>query len=91
MDPAPDTRFDWLVTLPCWGIDDDGCESIEIAQADLVARSGLSDWRFAFVSWASARLIRTGEWYEAGPCCTRHGVELLCIVRDTRNATSRMR
>jgi len=91
MPPTPDTCFDWLAVLPYWGPDADGCESIEIALADLVARSGVSDWRFAFVSWASARLIRTGEWYEAGPCCTRHGVELLCIVRDTRNATSRMR
>ena len=84
MNRLPDTRFDWLTILPYWGPTGDGCETLEIALSDFIHRSGMTDteWRFAFVSWASARLIRTGEWYEFVTRETRNGIELLCIVRD---------
>lgn len=84
MRPPPDTRFDWLTVLPYWGPTDDGCEVLEVALSDFVHRSGMTgtDWQFAFVSWASARLIRTGEWYEIATHDTRSGVDVLRIVRD---------
>jgi hypothetical protein len=79
-----DTRFDWLAVLTYWGQTDDGCEVLEVALADFVHRSGMTDadWQFAFVSWASARLIRTGEWYEIATRDTRSGIDMLRIVRD---------
>ncbi len=84
MPRPPDIRFDWLTVLPYWGPKDDGCETLEVALSDFIHRSGMTgtEWQFAFVSWASARLIRTGEWYEIAARDTRGGIEVLRIVRD---------
>ncbi|TDK29255.1 hypothetical protein [Luteimonas terrae] len=78
-----DLRFDWLTDLPGWESAADGGERLELEQTELVRRSGgrEHDWAFAFLSWASARLIRTGEWHAVERIETRDGVQRVRIER----------
>ncbi len=78
--------FDWLPDLLAWTPLPDGREWIELPRAEVRRRCGLAerDWAFVFVSWASARLIRTGEWYEIAPC--DEGAAVVRIVRELQPA-----
>lgn len=79
----PCTTFDWMAGLPGWEPCPQG-ERLDLPLDVFVHRSGMAeqDWAFAFVSWASDRLIRTGEWYELQTHTLPGDIEGVRIVRE---------
>ncbi|MEN4904132.1 hypothetical protein [Luteimonas sp. TWI1416] len=77
------TAFDWIAALSDWQACPQG-EQLDLPLEAFVHRSHVAgqDWAFAFVSWASDRLIRTGEWYEIQTCTSPDGLQQVRIVRE---------